>query len=213
MIHPTRTNLLLLKDKVVSVSNSIEILRSRRQALIMELLRSSTPYLESRKKLGVLYGEAITRLAVAQAMSGSDRIHALALSARRDFDVSVVPKTIWGLPYKEITPKESAVRSVARRGYDYGLTTPALEEAVYRFEKIIDDVVAAAEYENKIQRLGSEIKKTTRRMRVLEERILPQVRRQIKSIAAHLAEREREAHYRLKEFKKARSRDQGKGDG
>jgi len=212
MIHPTRMNLLLLKDKVVSVSNSIEILRSRRQALIMELMRSSTSYLESRKKLGILYGEAINRLAMAQAVAGSGRINGLVLSARRDFDVSVVPKTIWGLPYKEITPRGSAVRSVDQRGYDYGLTTPALEEAAYRFEKIIDDVVAVAEYENKIQRLGSEIKKTTRRMRVLEERILPRVKQQIKSIADHLAEREREAHYRLKEFKKARSQERGDGD-
>ena len=212
MIHPTRTNLLLLKDKVVSVRNSIEILRSRRQALIMELMSSSTPYLESRKKLAILYGEAITRLAMAQAVSGNDRIHALALSARRDFDVSVVPKTIWGLSYKEITPKGSAVRSVSQRGYDYGLTTPALEEAIYRFEKIIDEVVAMAAHENKIQRLGSEIKKTTRRMRVLEERILPRIKSQIKSIAGHLAEREREAHYRLKEFKKTRSQEQRAGE-
>jgi V/A-type H+-transporting ATPase subunit D len=211
MIHPTRTNLLLLKDKVLSINNSIEILTARRQALIMELLKSSTPYLESRKKLGFLYGEAITRLAVAQAMSGGDRVQALALTAQRDLCVAVSAKAVWGLPYKEIAPSESAVRSVTGRGYDYRFTTPALEEAAFRFENIVDDVLALAAYENKIQRLGREIKKTTRRMRVLEEKILPQVKRQIKSIAGHIAERERETHYRLKEFKKAQSRDQGIG--
>jgi len=208
MIHPTRTNLLLLKDKVLSINNSIEILTARRQALIMELMKSSTPYLESRKKLGILYGEAITRLAVAQAMSGGERVQALALTAQRDLRVAVSAKSVWGLPYKEIAPNESAVRSVTGRGYDYRFTTPALEEAAFRFENIVDDVLALAAYENKIQRLGREIKKTTRRMRVLEEKILPQVRRQIKSIAGHIAERERETHYRLKEFKKAQSRDQ-----
>jgi len=208
MIHPTRTNLLLLKDKVLSINNSIEILTARRQALIMELLKSSTPYLESRKKLGILYGEAITRLAVAQAMSGGDRVQALALTAQRDLRVAVSAKAVWGLPYKKIAPSESAVRSVTGRGYDYRFTIPALEEAAFRFETVVDDVLALAAYENKIQRLGREIKKTTRRMRVLEEKILPQVKRQIKSIAGHIAERERETHYRLKEFKKAQSRDQ-----
>ncbi len=211
MIHPTRTNLLLLKDKVLSINNSLEILTARRQALIMELLQSSTPYLESRKKLGILYGEAITRLAVAQAMSGGDRVQALALTAQRDLRVAVSAKSVWGLSYKEITPRESAVRSVTGRGYDYRLTTPALEEAAFRFETVVDDVLALAEYENKIQRLGREIKKTTRRMRVLEEKILPQLKQKIKSIGGHIAERERETHYRLKEFKKAKNREQEEG--
>jgi V/A-type H+-transporting ATPase subunit D len=211
MIHPTRTNLLLLKDKVLSINNSIEILTARRQALIMELMQSSTPYLESRKKLGLLYGEAITRLAVAQALSGGDRLQAMALTAQRDLRVTVSAKSVWGLPYKEISPDESAVRSVTGRGYDFRLTTPAVEEAAFRFERVVDDVLALAEYENKIYRLGREIQKTTRRMRVLEEKILPQVKRQIKNIAGHIAERERETHYRLKEFKKAQTRDRGIG--
>ena len=211
MIPPTRTNLLLLKDKVLSINNSIEILTARRQALIMELMQSSTPYLESRKKLGLLYGEAITRLAVAQALSGGDRLQAMALTAQRDLRVTVSAKSVWGLPYKEISPDESAVRSVTDRGYDFRLTTSAVEEAAFRFERVVDDVLALAEYENKIYRLGREIQKTTRRMRVLEEKILPQVKRQIKNIAGHIAERERETHYRLKEFKKAQTRDRGIG--
>ncbi len=194
MIHPTRTNLLLLKDKVLSINNSIEILTARRQALIMELLKSSTPYLESRKKLGMLYGEAITRLGVAQAMSGGDRVQALALSAQRDLRVAVSAKSVWGLSYKEIAPSESAVRSVTGRGYDYRFTTPALEEAAFRFETVVDDILALAAYENKIQRLGREIQKTTRRIRVLEEKILPRVKQRIKSIGGHIAERERETH-------------------
>jgi len=201
----------LLKDKVLSINNSIEILTARRQALIMELMQSSTPYLESRKKLGLLYGEAISRLAVAQAMSGGDLVQALALTAQQDLRVAVSAKSVWGLSYKEITPRESAVRSVTGRGYDYRLTTPAVEEAAFRFETVVDDVLALAEYENKIQRLGREIRKTTRRMRVLEEKILPQLKQQIKSIGGHIAERERETHYRLKEFKKARNREQEEG--
>jgi len=201
----------LLKDKVLSINNSIEILTARRQALIMELMQSSTPYLESRKKLGLLYGEAISRLAVAQAMSGGDLVQALALTAQQDLRVAVSAKSVWGLSYKEITPRESAVRSVTGRGYDYRLTTPAVEEAAFRFETVVDDVLALAEYENKIQRLGREIRKTTRRMRVLEEKILPQLKQQIKSIGGHIAERDRETHYRLKEFKKARNREQEEG--
>ena len=38
MIHPTRTNLLMLKDKSRSIVNSIGILKARKQALIKEFL-------------------------------------------------------------------------------------------------------------------------------------------------------------------------------
>jgi vacuolar-type H+-ATPase subunit D/Vma8 len=39
-----------------------------------------------------------------------------------------------------------------------------------------------------------------------DESVLPQLRADIKAIAAHLAEREREAHFRLKRFKERRRR-------
>ena len=52
--------------------------------------------------------------------------------------------------------------------------------------------------------LGGEILRVTRRTRVLEERIMPRLQRQIRAIAQYLGEREREAHYRLKKFKQDR---------
>ena len=49
--------------------------------------------------------------------------------------------------------------------------------------------------------LSREIIQTTMRVRVLEERILPKLKRQIKSITQYLGERERENYFRLKQFK------------
>jgi V/A-type H+-transporting ATPase subunit D len=45
----------------------------------------------------------------------------------------------------------------------------------------------------------------TRRTRVLEERVLPRLAVQIKTIVHYLGEREREAYYRLKRFKSGRA--------
>lgn len=201
MLHPTRSNLLLLKDKLVSVANSIAILKSRRQALIMELLKTTRPYLESRRKISNLYGEAIKDLQLAMAREGEDNLLSICEAGRRDFPIEIQYKSIWGLSYKEITAKDSASREVDRRGYDYRFTTPAIEEAASRFEKITDAIIDVAEYDNKLHRLSVEITKTTRRMRVLEERHLPAIRQQILSISHYLGERDRETHYRLKQFK------------
>jgi V/A-type H+-transporting ATPase subunit D len=54
MIHPTRTNLLLLKEKSASIENSISILTARRQALIREFLDTSLPFMRSREEGKVL---------------------------------------------------------------------------------------------------------------------------------------------------------------
>ena len=58
-----------------------------------------------------------------------------------------------------------------------------------------------AEYESKLKRLGDEILRTTRRIKVLEEMVFPTLNLQIKSITQYIGERERESFYRLKRVK------------
>jgi V/A-type H+-transporting ATPase subunit D len=201
MIHPTRTNLLLLKEKSASVINSIGILKSRRQALIIEFLKTSNPYLESRRVIRKLYSDAIVQLFFSRGHEGDVSIESIAEVTGREFNVEITPRKLWGLEYKEISPRETAVRDIQARNYDYRFTTANLEEAIWRFEKIVDAILDIAEYDNKLQRLSREIIQTTRRVRVLEERILPQLKKQTKTIMQYLGERERENYYRLKQFK------------
>ena len=204
MIHPTRTNLLLLKEKSVSVVNSIGILKSRRQALILEFLKTSKPYLESRRVIRKLYSDAIVQLFYSRGHEGDTSIQSIAEVTSRDFNVEINTRKLWGLEYKEISPRQSAVRDLLARNYDYRFTTANLEESIWRFEKIVDAVLDIAEYDNKLQRLSRAIIQTTRRVRVLEERILPKLKKEIRTIMQYLGERERENYYRLNQFKESR---------
>jgi len=154
MIHPTRTNLLLIKEKSSSVSNSIGILKSRRQALIIEFLKTSNPYLESRKTIRKLYGDSIAQLFLSIGNEGEDMINSITEVTARDFNIEITGRKLWGLDYKEISPRESAVREINKRNYDIRFTTPNLEEATWRFEKIVDVILDIAEYDNKLQRLS-----------------------------------------------------------
>jgi V/A-type H+-transporting ATPase subunit D len=65
-------------------------------------------------------------------------------------------------------------------------------------------MLAIAAFEVKMKRLGEEVVRVTRRIRVLEERVLPGLRSEIKDIARYIGERERESFYRLKRFKEIR---------
>jgi V/A-type H+-transporting ATPase subunit D len=206
MIHPTRTDLLLLRDKVASIANSVSILQARRQALIREFLASVRPFLRSRERIAASYASAIVELNLARGHEGDALIDLIAAGSARDVGVELAEASVMGVRYHDLTAWGPFVRTPAERGFGYANTTPHLDEAAYRYEKLTEDVIEMAKYESRLKRLGDAIQQMTRRVRVLEERVLPQLRADIKSIAQHIGEREREAHFRLKKFKATRNR-------
>lgn len=201
MIHPTRTNLLMLRDKARSVVNSAGILKARKQALVREFLATTAPFLRSREDIRKTYGRALRELILALGREGEDCVRSVVAAAERDFGIEIIEKSIWGLKYKDIVYHDAPVRDPDKRGYDEYSMTPHLEESAALFEKLLESMLAIAEYESRLKRLGNEILRTTRRIKVLEEMVLPKLKRQIRSIAQYLSEREREAFYRLKKMK------------
>ncbi|MDI6801931.1 MAG: V-type ATP synthase subunit D [Thermodesulfovibrionales bacterium] len=205
MIHHTRTNLLLLKEKSRSVEGSIGILKARRQALIQEFLSTVMPFIRSRDEIRNIYGKAIGELSLSLGHEGKDNIESITSAAKRDMGIEITEKSIWGLRYRDVATHETAVRMPDERGYDYFSTTPHLEECINGFERIVELMLELAAFESKLKRLGDEILRTTRKIRVLEERVLPDLKNQIKAISQYLGERERESYYRLKVFKNRKS--------
>lgn len=201
MIHPTRTNLLLLKDKSRSVANSIGILKGRRQALIRGFLDAASPFLRSREDIRKSYGRGLVELALAMGCEGEDFVASLEGATRRELGVEVAERDVMGLKYRDVAIHGGAVTSPDERGYDYRAATPHLEESFALFETIVESMLQVAAFESKLKRLGDEILRIMRRIRVLEERIQPEISRNIRTIGAYIGEREREAYYRLKHFK------------
>ncbi|HYA31387.1 MAG TPA: V-type ATP synthase subunit D [Thermodesulfovibrionales bacterium] len=211
MIHPTRTNLLLLREKAQSVNNSVGILKARRQALIREFLSTTVPFLRSREDIRKAFGKAMGELALSLGNEGKESVESISHVTKRDMGVEITEKSIWGLKFRDVIMHDSPVRNPGERGYDYLSTTPHLEECCNLFEKIVESMIEIAAFESKLKRLGEEILKTTRRIRVLEERILPDLRQQIRTIAQYIGERERETYYRLKRFKEITHRGERRG--
>lgn len=201
MIHPTRTNLLLLKDKARSVTGSIGILKARRLALIREFLATSAPFLRTRDEVKTAYARALAELQLSLGHEGDEFIASLEGVTGRELGVEIAGRNVMGLRYRDVTVREDPVRSPEERGYDYRLTTPHLDEAIHLFESIMAEMLEIAAFESRMKRLGEEIMRVTRRTRVLEERVLPGLHRDIRNIAQYIGERDREAYYRLKQFK------------
>jgi V/A-type H+-transporting ATPase subunit D len=202
MIHPTRTNLLLLKEKSRSVTGSIGILKARRLALIREFLATSAPFLRSRDEVKTAYARALIEMHLSLGHEGEEGIESLESVGGRKLGVEISERSVMGLRYRDVTVPEDPVRSPEERGYDYRSTTPHLEEAIHLFESIMAEMLEIAAFESRMKRLGDEIVRVTRRTRVLEERVLPGLYLDIKGIGQYISERERESYFRLKLFKK-----------
>lgn len=191
----------MLKDKSRSVLNSIGILKARKQALIKEFLAATVPFLRSREDIRQSYGKALRELAISLGHEGKDTIASIAAATERDFKIDVIEKSIWGLHYKDLVFHDAPVRDPDKRGYNEYGTTPHVEEGIALFEKLLESMLHIAEFESKLKRLGDEILRTTRRIKVLEEMVYPTLKQQIRTITQYIGERERESFYRLKRVK------------
>jgi V/A-type H+-transporting ATPase subunit D len=123
--------------------------------------------------------------------------------------VEIEEKNVLGARYRAAKVIEPIGRSPGARHYDFGPTTPHLEEAFSLFEKVVEAMLEVAGHESKLKHLGAEIQQTARKSRVLEERILPEMAQRIQMVAQNIGEREREDYFRLKRFKDMRQRNKG----
>ncbi len=209
MIPANRTTLLLLREKKRSYAGSLHILQARRQALIFELLRMTPAFRHSREAIRKIYARAIRQQQLAYLQEGRTLLTAIAAIADKNKGVLIRKKNTLGIEYQEISLSGVIRREPLARGYALGQTTPAVEEALALFEEVVAEILELAVFENKFKRLADKIVAISRKVRVLDEKIIPQLKHQIHVSSQQISEREREEHYRLKQFKKRRGQRSG----
>ena len=197
---PTRMNLLVLKAQVEVAQKGLELLRSKREALVREFFAIMKKVISIRDTLrGALQG-AMNALSVALGMEGRAAVESTAFAARRDLPVELTEKNIWGVRFPDIR-YQTVVRSSDARNYALFSVSSHTNTAAREFEKALDIVLQIISVEMRLKKIGSEIKKTTRRINALTEVVLPNLQRQIRTIRFALEEREREDIFRMKRFK------------
>lgn len=206
MIHPNRTYLIQQKERRKAVADSLAILKARRQALIMEFFASARPFLLNRRQISSAYRQAIEELQLAQGLDGRLQVASVALVSKKEISVTIEPRNILGVRYKEALVGAAIKSEGEEFPYDTGLTTPSLEEASERFRVVLENMLKFAGFESKIKRLARDIRQLSRKSRVLEQRVLPGLQRTIRTAVQYIGEREREDHFRLKKFKELKGR-------
>ncbi len=203
---PTRLNLLVLKSRHEVVKKGLDLLRSKREALMKEFFGLVDECVEMRERLTGLLVKAQHGLQRARAFY-EEELGSAAAALKRDVSIDIKVKNIWGVNVPVIEQKPLVRKLEARDISPVGERAGVLEVA-RDFEVVADHIVRMASKEIMLNRVGEMIRADTRKINAITEVRLPHLRESIKSIERVLEEREREEVFRLKRFKaRLRSRE------
>ena len=201
-VRPTRAELLLLRDQIKVAVQGMELLKSKRDALLLEFMS----VVDKTMQLSGDLMEALTRaqfsLELARAVDGESAVHSAALAAHGEALMDIDGYKVMGVPVPVITQGEQAKRNAFTRGYSPTGVSVRVDDASSGFEEAIRSIMEYAEAETRLRRLGAEISKTNRRVNALEQIRIPELKEQVAYIKQTLDERSREELFRLKKVKK-----------
>lgn len=199
-VSATRMNLLMLKNQANLARQGVELLKRKRDALVLEFFKIVKQTLLSREELTQVMAKAYEDLNLVKAVEGSGSAHSTAMAGARSIMLEDTLKNVWGVKIPEFTEKKFIRNALERGGSPAALSTRMQETAV-RFEQLAELLVKIASIEVRLKRMGFEIKKTTRRVNALEQIILPTINIQVRYIRSVIEQREREDIFRLKKIK------------
>jgi V/A-type H+-transporting ATPase subunit D len=199
-VSPTRMGLLMRKAQAQLALQGVELLKSKRDALIREFMKLMDEMFDRRQALEDVSHKAYHALSRCRALDGEETLRSAAMATRRTVDIDIRRRKIWGVAIPDIE-RTHVDRPVTERGYSF-IGVPARVDMTARsFEEVLNAVIDIASTDVLIRRLGDEIRRTTRRVNALEEVLIPRLLEEARYIRATLEEREREDNYRLKKLK------------
>jgi len=197
-IHPTRMELIALKRRIVLAERGHDLLKEKRDALVMHFFDILEDVGRLRKELDNALRKAFEALIVAKMVMGPLRVEEVALGIEPLYDVEVSIQNIMGVKVPLLNIKE---RKVNMPSYGLTDTSAVLDEATRKFREALKLAIQLAEVETAVKKLAEEIDKTKRRVNALKYIVIPKLENTIRYISLHLEEREREDLFRLKRVK------------
>ncbi|MDN7012043.1 V-type ATP synthase subunit D [Methanoculleus sp. FWC-SCC3] len=199
-IKPTRSELINVKRRIKLSERGYNILKMKRDGLILEFFKVLQQAKDSRGAMLERYERALEMIALAETFEGAIGVKAAAFSTADIPAISLKSKNIMGVVVPEI--EASSVRKgVLDRGYGMLGTSAVIDETAEAFEDLLEAIIEAAEIETTMKRLLDEIESTKRRVNALEFKVIPELSEARDFIKMRLDEMEREELFRLKKIK------------
>jgi V/A-type H+-transporting ATPase subunit D len=199
-VKPTRSELINLKKRVKLSERGYNILKMKRDGLILEFFKVLEEAKGSRDAVGEKYDRAREMIALANTVEGAIGVKAAAMSVCEKPQLTLKKKNIMGVVVPEIEATKVR-KNLAERGYGVLGTSAVIDETASAFEELVDEIIRAAEIETTMKRLLTEIESTKRRVNALEFKVIPELKEASAFIKMRLDEMERDELVRLKKIK------------
>lgn len=199
-IHPTRMELLILKRRKDLAEKGHDLLKEKRDALIMEFFDILEDVRKLRNDVNEALKEAYDALAMTKMIMGPLKVEEVASSIPPILELDVSTRNVMGVRVPLLRVEEKS-ESTLISSYGFTDTSAKLDEAVEKFRNALKAIIRLAETEAAVKRLAEEIEKTKRRVNALKYVIIPRLTNTILFIELHLEEREREDLFRMKRIK------------
>ncbi len=194
-------NLLVRKRQLVIAKQGAELLRKKRDALMREFQKLLVPIVEAHREIDREARKAVGVLSLALGVDGPEALRSAALSMGKKLTVKKSEIKIWGVRIPELKP-EHLIKKPSERGYSLISITARIDLTAAVYERLLEKIFNLIPLEAKLKKLGHEIRKTSRRVNTLEQRVIPQIQSEMRFIKQILEDREREDKFRMKRLKK-----------
>ena len=151
-VKPTRSELMKLKIKIKLAQSGHNLLKKKRDGLIMEFFEILKEAKTIRKDLIEEYKQAKYKINIARASESDLAIRSIALAIKDKPTIELKTKNIMGVIVPEIEAKHT-VKDFTNRGYGFATVSSKVDEAAFGFEKTVEKAVKVAEIETKIKKL------------------------------------------------------------
>ena len=199
-VKPTRTELLAVKKKIAISESGYDLLKIKREGLIMSFFKILDEAKFIRMELVEKHEMARQDITIASTVDGDLAVKTASFAMSMHPEISLNSRKIMGVPVPVIEGTKIK-RKLEDRGYGLIGTSPYINDAARSYENLLEIIIKAAEVETTMKKLLEEIEKTKRRVNALEFRVIPQLKEAERFIELRLEELERENTFRLKRIK------------
>ncbi len=190
----TRMELLALKNRMRLAKRGHDLLREKRDSLIMEFFNTIAEIKDSREKVDNSLIDAFSALTQAKMIMGPARVIEFAYASKFEAELKISTRSMMGVR----VPVLSVEQHSSELPYSLSDSSTKFDVMGEKFKEALKAIVRLAEIESTVKRLALEIERTKRRVSALETVVIPRLDATVRFVKLALEEREREDFVRLK---------------
>lgn len=172
-----------------------ELLDDKREAILRALLERTPRRNAAAAAAADAWRQAQRTIDIARLENGARAVEAATLAQPGAAAVDWLPGSVVGVP----TPKLIGEIPEFVPRYGAAALTAKLDRAGEDFSALVTTLITFAEEDEAVRNLQSGLRTTIRRLRALEQIVIPGIERDIRSVAVALEEDERDDTVRLRQ--------------